>query len=291
MPFPYFGETKTLTNATRASLPGQFVALPAGVTHYEIGGPSDGAPVVLVHGFSVPYYIWDPTFDALAAAGFRVLRYDLFGRGYSDRPRVDYTLDFFVQQLADLLAALDLPAPVNLVGLSMGGPITLRFVDLHPERVARLVLIDPAGFPLASPWYMRLILLPGVGELFFGLLGNGFLLRSMAEDFFAPDEIAAFLEQYKKQMVYRGFKHAILSTLRGDALGDHLALYRRAGKLGLPVMLIWGRHDRTVPFAHSQKALAAMPQAEFHAIEDAGHIPHFEQPDVVNPLLLTFLRG
>ena len=290
MPFPYLGETQTLDDAARAALPGEFVALPAGVTHYEIDGPADGAPVVLVHGFSVPCYIWDPTFEALAAAGFRTLRYDLFGRGFSDRPRVKYTLDFFADQLRDLLVALDFPAPVNLVGLSMGGPITLRFVDRFPQRVKRLALIDPAGFPLRTPWYMRLILLPGVGELFFGLLGPRFLLRSMAEDFFSPREIGYFLERYKEQMRYRGFLRAILSTLRGDALGDQRALYRRAGELGLPVLLIWGCHDRTVPFAYSHEARALMPQAKFYPVEDAGHIPHYERPEVVNPLLVEFLQ-
>jgi len=290
MSFPFRGETKTLNAASRANLPGEFVRLSDGVTHYELGGPQDGAPVVLVPAFSVPYFIWDPTFEMLTTAGFRVLRYDLFGRGYSDRPRRAYTLDLFRRQLTDLLDALDIRQPVNLAGLSMGGPIALSFVDICPKCVAKLILIDPAGFPLASPWYMKLMLFPGVGDLFFGGFGNEALLKSMARDFYDERSVATFIERYRPQMAYRGFKRALLSTLRGDALGDNAALYRRAGELGLPVLLIWGRHDRTVPFAHSQRALAAMPQAEFHAIEDAGHIPHYERPDVVNPLLLAFLQ-
>ena len=84
-------EALTLDGTARQSLEvmaygGSYVSLGAGVTHFELAGPPDAQTVVLVHGFSVPYYIWDPTFDALAAAGFRVLRYDLFGRGWSDRP-------------------------------------------------------------------------------------------------------------------------------------------------------------------------------------------------------------
>ena len=81
------------------------------MVHYELEGPADGQPVVLVHGFSVPYYIWDPTFPALAAAGLRVLRYDLFGRGYSDRPDLPYTMELFVRQLKDLLEALQVNKP------------------------------------------------------------------------------------------------------------------------------------------------------------------------------------
>jgi pimeloyl-ACP methyl ester carboxylesterase len=141
----YRGETKDLNKETRNSASGSFIQLPDGVTHYELGGNESGEFVVLVHGFSVPYYIYDPTFNALMQAGFRVLRYDLFGRGFSDRPRTRYNIDLFVKQLADLLDALRVSRPVNLVGLSMGGPITATFTARHPERIKTLTLIDPAG--------------------------------------------------------------------------------------------------------------------------------------------------
>jgi len=63
----YLDEEKTtLDDEIRAALPGQFVELSDGVVHYELAGPENGPTVVLVHGFSVPYYVWDPTFDALA---------------------------------------------------------------------------------------------------------------------------------------------------------------------------------------------------------------------------------
>ena len=69
-------EQRELDDTARAEMPGQFVKLSDGYTHYEIAGPADRPVVVLAAGFSVPYYIWDPTFAALTAAGFRVLRYD-----------------------------------------------------------------------------------------------------------------------------------------------------------------------------------------------------------------------
>src|SRR5438552_15439496 len=69
-------ERRDLDSAARAGLSGAFASLPDGYTHYELGGPADvndGRVVVLAAGFSVPYYIWDPTFKALTEAGFRVL--------------------------------------------------------------------------------------------------------------------------------------------------------------------------------------------------------------------------
>src|SRR5919109_740116 len=69
----------------------------------EAAGEDGLSDVVLVHGFSVPFFIYDPTFEFLTRAGFRVLRYDLFGRGFSDRPKARYNIDLFVRQLGELL--------------------------------------------------------------------------------------------------------------------------------------------------------------------------------------------
>ena len=77
----YLGETRDLDNVARGEAPGDYVKLDHGWVHYEILGPLDGSLVLLVHGFSVPCYIWDPIIHALTSAGFRVLRFDLYGRG------------------------------------------------------------------------------------------------------------------------------------------------------------------------------------------------------------------
>jgi pimeloyl-ACP methyl ester carboxylesterase len=283
-------ESLTLNEETRAALPGSFIALPGGITHYELGGPEDGRPVVLVHGFSVPLSIWDPTFEALAGAGFRVLRYDLFGRGYSDRPPVENNVDLFDGQLYALLDALEITSPVSVVGVSMGGIIGASFTDRHLERVDRLTLIDPAGFPLNWGLSVRLLALPVLGEVMMSLLGARMLVSGLPDDLFWPEGYPQYVEQFYPQLAYRGFRRSILSTLRGMPLDDHKAVYRRVGAQGRPILLIWGEHDRTVPFEHHQAALKAMPQAEFHAIREAGHIPHYERPEVVNPLLIAFLR-
>src|SRR5262249_31527827 len=116
-------EHRELDNVTRAAMPGQFAKLSDGYTHYEFGGPAGGRIVVLAAGFSVPYYIWDPTFKALTAAGFRVLRYDYYGRGYSDRPAIPFNDDMYVRQLDELLNAAGVPGPVDLVGISFGGSL------------------------------------------------------------------------------------------------------------------------------------------------------------------------
>jgi pimeloyl-ACP methyl ester carboxylesterase len=278
-----------LDDGARAGASGAFVTLSEGVTHYETAGPDAGPAVVLVHGFSVPAFIWSPTFEALGDAGFRVVRYDLFGRGYSDRPRGRYDLARFDRQLMDLIKALGLGPAVHLMGLSMGGAVAVGFADRHPQRVRSLTLIDPAGFPMEAPWTLKLLRVPVLGEVLISTVGRRVLVSGLVRDFRVPEQLPALARQYLAQMRYRGFMRALLSTIRHGPLQTMAAAYQRVGAQGLPVLLIWGREDTTVPFALSRWVRAAMPKAEFHAIAGAGHVPHMERPELVNGLLIDFL--
>lgn len=291
MNFAYRDEKKELNDETRQNAPGAFMQLADGVTHYELGGNESGELVTLIHGFSVPYFIYDPTFKFLTESGFRVLRYDLFGRGFSDRPATRYNIDLFVDQLTGLLDALRLTRPVNLIGLSLGGPIAATFTLQHPERVNKLVLIDPAGArPISlSPVY-RVAKLPIVAETILSLVSSEAIIKSAAKDFFDPALVEHFMSKYKVQLEYKGFKHAVLSTVRHGMLGSFINTYTTLGKMDKRVMLLWGRDDMTVPFEHSHALRAVLPNVEFHDFENCGHIPHYEKPDEVNPLLLEFLR-
>jgi hypothetical protein len=110
-------EKKDLDDAARTQQGGPYIKLPDGVTRYELTGPADGPVVVLIHGATIPMYLWDEQVAPLSEAGYRVLRYDMFGRGYSDRPEGNYSQAFYRMQLADLLDALKISKPVDLISL------------------------------------------------------------------------------------------------------------------------------------------------------------------------------
>ena len=287
----YRDERRVLDSATRAGADGSFVNLPDGCTHYQLGGPELADPVVLVHGFSVPYFIWDPTFDALTAAGCRVLRYDQFGRGYSDRPNTRYNIELFVRQLHDLLDTLGL-RKVDLIGLSMGGAVSSAFTVEYPECVRTLVLIDPIGTePYRPNLIYRLALIPGVSELLLSMVSTQSIVDAFARDFFDPAEVERYREPYRAQVQFKGFRRAILSTVRNKVVDGFPAVYERLGKLEIPVMLIWGKEDRTLPIAQSESIRRLVPRVDFRAIENAGHVPHAEQPGIVHPMILEFLNS
>lgn len=284
LPFLCDQEKATLSPEIRTQVAGSFIELSNGMVHYELAGPDTAQVVVLVHGFSVPYYIWDPTFQALRENGFRVLRYDLYGRGYSDRPMASYDRAFFEQQLFELLTALKIRRPVDLVGVSMGGAIVICFTASHPDLVRRLVLIDPVHeamkvFPMEVPI---------LGEYIVNVFLAPSLPENQKDDFYHPENFPDWADRYRTQMKYKGFRQAILSTLRNYLRKDIWPTYEEVGKLNKPVLLIWGREDRTLPFVGNERIQQVM-EVEFLAVEEAGHIPQFEQPEVVNPELIDFL--
>jgi pimeloyl-ACP methyl ester carboxylesterase len=288
---PMRGETKVLSPEARASLPGEFIQLTDGFVHYELSGPENGPVVILIHGFSVPFFIWDPTFEVLSRSGYRVLRYDLFGRGYSDRPHVSYDKDLFDRQLVGLLDELGIERCLAVIGLSMGGVIASNFAVRYPDRVDKLILVDPAGFPLKVPLIVNLLLVPPLGELLFGLVSGKTLERVVGDVFYDPNHVHSFAQMYRPSMQYKGFRRALISTIREGVVRDSLDVYRKLGQMDTPpVLLFWGEQDMTVPFKFSTVFISLVPRTKFFPIRASGHIPHYEHASQVNPVLLEFLH-
>lgn len=284
----HYVQHQKLTDAARQTLPHKtFVKLSDGVTHCEWLGPETGPKVVLIHGFSSPMFVWDHNAPALAAAGFRVLRYDLYGRGYSDRPRVRYTAELFVRQLVELLDAFNVHEPVDLIGLSMGGGISVHVADRYPERVRKLVLLAPVGFN--GPPAGRIVALPLVGEWLMAALGEWILNRSFSK-FLGndPEALAAFREEYARQFQFRGCIRAFLSTMRHGPVHDIGEVYNRVGRQQRTGLLLWGTEDNVLPFPLHEPVLKAMPWLQFEKIEGARHCLNYQDSETVNKVLMRF---
>lgn len=280
-------ERKTLDATARKRVSSNFVRLSDGTTEYRLDGPNDGRPIILLSGASVPFYIWDSTAAALAGNGFRVLRYNYYGRGFSDRPALRYDLATYDRQLTDLLDTLGMRGPVDIAGLSMGGPIAANFADHHPERVRTLTLVDPAfGNRSGAPLPLRL---PGVGTLAM-TLGASSMAKGQLDDFVHPERYPDWVSRYEVQMQYKGFRRSIMETRREDVLERPAGSFATLIRSPIPILLIWGRNDRTVPLSRSDTVRAALQRAEFHVIEGAGHLPNIEQAAAVDSLMLEFLR-
>lgn len=280
-------EHLTLDDSMRAGAQGKFVTLSDGITHYDVSGPDSGRAVVLAHGASVPYYIWDSTAVALSAAGYRVIRYDRFGIGLSDRPDAAYDSTMFTRQVNELADSLGL-AKFDLMGLSFGGFVTAHYVASHANRVRTLTLLDPVSAANVYPWYFRM---PVIGPWFM----QTFLLPNAADgqpaDFLHPEQFPGWADRFRPQTTFYGIGRAIRRQRLASAATDYDALYSAVGKSGIPVLLVWGKQDRVVPFANAEIVRRAIPSAEFLAVDSAGHLPAMEQSSLVHARMKAFLAA
>jgi pimeloyl-ACP methyl ester carboxylesterase len=282
-------EHLALNDDARAGVPGRFIRLSDGVTHYQIDGPDTGRVVMLSHGFSVPYYIWDSTAVALASAGYRVIRYDTYGRGWSDRPDVPYNDQLFERQIGDLLDSLHITGKVDFGGVSFGGYTMGVYTGRHPERVRSLILVDPVAGKSSET--VHPVDYPLVGNFLFQTQAVPTMDKGQASDFIDPARFPDWGERYRVQMQYRGFGRALRSTLVERRGLDTDTLYGRVAAGGFPVLLVWGVKDVTVPFEQNALVRKAIPAAQFHAIEGAGHLPILEQAARTDSIILAFLAA
>ena len=153
-----------------------YVASPLGQTHYYFLGPLDGEPLVFVHGITAGSPCFPDLIEGLAAAGFRVMTYDLYGRGFSASPGVHYDEGLYTTQLLLTVRALGW-SNFHLVGLSLGGGIASSFSSQFPDMVKTLSLIAPAGLLSGLPPVATLLQTPWIGPILWHGLGRKFIIR------------------------------------------------------------------------------------------------------------------
>jgi len=287
-------KAKPLNNDARALAPGQFLETSQGMLHYRWHG-SEGDPViVMAHGFSTPNFIFEQNAQALGAAGFHVLTFDHFGRGWSDRPRTKYTPDFYDRELLDLTDGLGLAEPFGLVGLSMGGPITAEFTARHPERVSKLFLFVPAGLKLGTESGTtndKLLRTPLIGDWIWRVFGKRILLSDPQYDESARAPENRLAGDVTAQTEYAGYFEALLSSYRHLPMQDQDEIYARVEASGVPVMAVFGVKDQTELIESADRLSAAMPSATVTRLEAGEHGLNYQMNSVTNPLLVDFFSA
>jgi pimeloyl-ACP methyl ester carboxylesterase len=290
LPLVCGGEHKTLSKTSRRRLPGSFASLKDGTTCYDLQGSPPAEAVVFVHGMNTASYAWGRVPALVRSAGYLTLVYDLYGRGFSDRPWTRYDLDLFDRQLGALLKRTRLRAGVHLVGSSMGAIVATEFALRHPEMVASLTLVGPAGFSDAPAHPPFALTTPIVGDWLMQVIGSR-MLESASASVVYDKRLAPELERrIDAQLEYAGYKRAILSTMRHVPVADFRDQYAKLGGQDLPVNLIWGAKDAVAPFSESETATRLIAKAELHRVEDAGHLAAYEKPEEVAEAMLDFIR-
>lgn len=270
---------------------GDFVELSGGLTYYEWRGPARGPVVVCIHGLTTPSYVWAPLAVELTALGVRVLTYDLYGRGLSDRAPGRQDRAFFVTQLDELLTALEVKRGVTLMGYSMGGAIAAAFAEDRPARVDRLVLLAPVGLGHRMNRFLAFctrvpVLGDGLIRVFGGLVHRRGVDRSLPPQAELPD----MANRMAAEMGVRGTLPAVLSSLRGMMAEEMAPTHRALAATTLPVVAIWGESDRVIPLSGMGRLAQINRRARQVELPGATHALPYTHPDAIMGAVTEFLR-
>jgi len=280
-------ETKTLNDSERTKLGGTYIQLSDGYTHYKLTGADSSKLVVLVHGGTIPIWTWNKLAKDLNKAGYRVLSYDKFGRGYSDRPNITYDQALYERQLFELVDKLELKNKFDLVGLSVGGGTVVNFTATYPEKVDQLVLISPLISNFKLPAIFQV---PVVGEFAARLVGVKTIVNRFNKFIEGNPDAERYKKLFVEQSTYKGFQQSLLSMLRNDAVRDYTKAYEKLGKQTRDILLIRGVDDTEITLEMIKEIRSYLPNVKFEPVEGAGHGSVFQKPEIVDSLIIDFLK-
>jgi len=237
--------------------------------------------ILLVHGHPFDHTMWSYQVDCLQR--FRLVIPDLKGYGKTDYQFERIFIEEHALDLVLLLDALRIET-VHLIGLSMGGQIIIEFARLFPRRVRSLVICDsnPAGETKTSR-SNRL-------ELAQRMLSIG-----MEE--YAKEDIHKYVHpktMAERAEAYDHLYEMMINTKVEGAAASHMGRaerrdnYNYLQQIKVPTMVIVGENDFFTPVDEMKSIAEQIPNSTFAVVENAGHMPNMEQPDVFNKLLLDF---
>lgn len=258
----------------------KFITINGNNIRYLESGNSEKT-IVLVHGLGASaerYEFVIPEFSK----HYRVIVPDLIGFGYSDKPLVDYTTEFFSDFLSSFLKKLNLNK-INIIGSSLGGQITAKYASTHSDSIDHLVLVSPSGvMKISTPAldaYVMAALYPDleVAKNAFQMMAGG--TRQVNQK---------VVEDFVKRMKLPNAKMAFMSTLLG--LKNAELITNSLKKISIPTLIIWGEHDPVIPIQYADDFVSSIQDCRFYMMDNSGHTPYVDDPKRFSQLVLDFLK-
>jgi pimeloyl-ACP methyl ester carboxylesterase len=281
---------------TLADEDGRFVEVNGLDIYYIARGPTDGQPIMLLHGLGGSTFSWRDNLTPLADAGFRVVAFDRPPFGLTEKSNsVDVSAPAQADIAAGLMDRLGIESAI-MVGHSAGGGVIAHFALQYPDRVDGLIFVAGAvgaggggapaavggalSFPSFNRWLRigaRALVTP---EWYGNTLATAFHDQTQATE--------AVRAGYGRVLQVRDWDIGFAALLRDSSRNAFPE--ERLPELDMPSLLIWGRADTWVPLARGEALLAALPNATLTIYDDVGHLPAEEAPERFNADVIAWLN-
>lgn len=247
-------------------------------------GEQNSPAIVLIHAFPFCNRMWDKQVEVFQQT-YRVVAPDLRSFGYSDPGDGIYTIDTHVSDLISIIDSIQLEKPI-ICGLSMGGYIALRAVELYQPKFSGVILADTKSEADTNPFKTRRfeqirMIRNGQREQF----TDNFIKGAITEKNLA--EKPELVENLKKIISWQSDKAIMSALLTMAARTDTTELLE---KFDLPLLIIVGKDDRLTPQEYSKIIYGKTKNSDIKIINDAGHMSNMENPDEFNNAVLDFLK-
>lgn len=237
--------------------------------------------IVLVHGLGASAERWEyviPLFNKY----FRVIVPDLIGFGYSDKPLVDYTSEFFSKFLKNFLKKIGVEK-LKIIGSSLGGQISAGYVSENMDSIEKLVLVSPSGAMTHSTpaldAYVMAALYPDkeVAENAYQMMAG-------------PDQKinAKIIEDFVTRMKLPNAKMAFMSTLLGFKNAENILETLKT--ISIPTLIVWGGRDPVIPIKYADSFVSSIKDCRFYRMDNCGHTPYVDEPEKFTKLVTDFFR-
>ena len=253
------------------------VALGRGLQDNPVLVGGTGSPLVYLHGLSGQ--AWDGLLEGLSRQ-HRVYAPAFAGADEPDELKAFDTVHDLVVYLDDVIRGLGLDT-FDLVGHSFGGMLAAEYAALFPERVRKLVLIDPLGLwrddaPVTDFIYVT----PDQqAELILGEADSDAARKLLA----LPDEATARNREIVRRIT------SMASVLHFIWPIPERGLAKRLHRITAPTQLLWGEQDQIVPCAYARDFASAIRTSEIEIVPGASHTPQFNEPAAVLDKIQRFL--
>lgn len=237
--------------------------------------------LVLVHGLGASAERWSKTIPYFAK-NYHLIIPDLIGFGYSDKPLVDYTTDYFSDFLGKFLDSTGIENP-PIIGSSLGGQVSAEYAS-KSTNIEKLILVSPSGIMKQSTpaldAYIMAALYPNeinAKNAFEMMEGSGAAVDQKIVD--------SFIERMKLPNAKMAFMSTILGLKNAEIITNKLK------SINVPSLIIWGAKDPVIPIQHADGFVSAIKDCRFYRMDGCGHTPYVHDSEAFAKIVIDFLNN